>query len=199
MAKRRKAKAVADHVDALIAGYRTGQDHNGDLDLLLPHGRDPRVWALLTEIIRDPADDPMARTKALEYFERTKPPDGMNSRGLVKALLEIIAHGAEADSDDALVREWAVRALTQYAAARAVTKVVLSLVRDPRESRALRKAALWALADSAPWLDRKPLIETLVSDPVLGRDAQTLLTARKYQERPRPKPNLKRLYPNIKF
>jgi hypothetical protein len=163
-----------DEVNTLIARYRAvGPNRDGTLDGLLANIQDPRVPEFVLTIAENPREDRLARINVLRRFEHFAPRDSVLAQKLRKAFLEIIS-----SDPNPLVRSYAISALSSQSTLREVTDVVVPILTDSQEDRAVREAAFYIYTQSAPWPGPEPLVRQLLSDPDLGETARVELAYR---------------------
>jgi hypothetical protein len=168
-----------DPVESAIACFRQAEDRNGEMDLLLPHAADPRVFEELRAVIADRQQAPGARMKALRHLEYdTAPAEEADRQRVVRVLLGVVSATTPGDDLDArLVREYAARALYHYADRKEVADVLVPILMDPSQSYDMRRAAFDGLS-GAGWQARKPLFEALLQDPMLAEETRIFLLVR---------------------
>jgi hypothetical protein len=168
-----------DPIEQTIANYRQARDRNGELDLVLPHADDHRVFELLLAIVGDAREDPMARTKAMRHFQHARPEKEADRQRLIDALLAATAvKGDPRSTNDQLVRQYAVLGLGLYADRPEVEAVLFPLLLDQQEDGDVRSAAFQTLCRVGDSPARAEQFRRLLDDDYLREQVQVYFSLR---------------------
>jgi HEAT repeat protein len=156
-----------DAIDELVARFRTPSPNRLWLvDKLLLALPDRRAIDALLRAAADPADEEDVRCAALRVFH-SHTPKNKSDRGRLVA----VALGVLRSDPSALVRDYAVTALTRFADRPEVEAALVPLMTDRGVSRNVRSAAFQVLSRRGHETRRR-LFRQLLADPDLAEEVR---------------------------
>jgi hypothetical protein len=169
-----------DPVAYAIARYEQAKDQNGEMDMVLPHAADDRVFELLLASVRNPKADPMARTKAMRHFQHARPAKATDQQRLIDALLAVLAvRGDPRSTNDQLLRQYAALALNLYADRKEVEAVLFPHLMDRSEDGDVRSAVFQTLCGVGDSPARAEQFRPLLEDDFLRPQVETYFSLRR--------------------
>jgi hypothetical protein len=149
------------------------------MDMVLPHADDDRVFELLLATVSNPKADPMARTKAMKHFQYARPAKATDQQRLIDAMFGAIAvRGDPRSTNDQLVRQYAVLALSLYADRKEVEVVLFPLLMERTEDGDVRSAAFQTLCRVGDSPARAEQFRQLLDDKYLREQVETYFSLR---------------------